>query len=200
MNPDGGPAEHEAQRPDRRSNEDIGRRLPATRVMLVGMMGSGKTSVGTVLARRTGWPFLDNDALVERVTGTSARDLLRNRGERALRDAEAEALAAGLRIAPPVIVDVAGGVVTRAEDRARLRRAGFVVWLRAGIPTLVQRVGRGEDRPWLGGDPESALRALYRGREAQYREVATTVIDVDDLTSEQVADRIIEALRSRPAS
>ncbi|MQA85230.1 MAG: hypothetical protein GEV03_11550 [Streptosporangiales bacterium] len=173
--------------------------IPAARVLLVGMMGAGKTSVGTALARMTGWPFLDNDLLVKKATGIAARELLNHHGEGKLRDAESAALTEGLRVAPPVIVDVAGGIVTRADDRRRLREAGFVVWLRARIDTLVQRVGRGGDRPWLGDDPEGALRRLYEGREPLYLEVADHVVDVDDVTPEQVAAAIVDALRG-PAS
>ena len=168
------------------------------RVLLIGMMGAGKTSVGTALSQATGWRFLDNDLLVQQATGVAARDLLRRRGERALRDAESAAVEEGLRAPPPVIVDVAGGVVTRAEDRERLRGAGLVVWLRARIETLVERVGTGEERPWLGGDPHGALTRLYHGREALYREVATVVVDVDNVTPEQIAARIIDALRELP--
>ena len=71
------------------------------RVLLLGMMGSGKSSVGRALSDLTGWPFVDNDALVERATGLTARELLRDRGEDALREAESEALRAGLRIPVP---------------------------------------------------------------------------------------------------
>lgn len=175
-------------------------RVRPTRVLLIGMMGSGKTSVGTALARATGWPFLDNDLLVKQATGIAARDLLCREGERALRDAESAALTEGLRALPPVIVDVAGGVVTGPEDRERLRAAGFVVWLRARVPTLVERVGAGEDRPWLGGDPDGVLRKLYGGRERLYHDVATVVVDVDDVTPEEIAARIIDALRAHPVS
>lgn len=174
------------------------------RVLLVGMMGSGKTTVGQALARLTGWPFLDNDELVERATGTSALAILNEGGEDALREAEAEALVEGLEVPAPVILDVAGGVITRAEDRVRLRSvageaghgAGIVVWLRARLETLARRVGTGTGRAWLAGDPEGALRHLYDGREPLYAEVATDIVDVDDRTPDEIADRIVAALRS----
>lgn len=165
------------------------------RVLLVGMMGSGKTSVGHALAHRTGWPFLDNDVLVERSAGIGAREILDEQGEEALREAEAGALTEGLKVSPPVIVDVAGGVVTREADRERLRGAGFAVWLRARIDTLARRVS-GTGRPWLRDDPEGALRRLYRGREPLYTEVAALTVDVDDSTPAQVADRILRGLRA----
>lgn len=171
----------------------------ARRIVLVGMMGAGKTSVGNALARATGWPFLDNDELVERATGTTARDVLNEKGETELRDVEAGALTEGLKVPPPAIVDVAGGIVTREEDRRRLREAddGFVVWLRARIDTLAERVGTGAGRAWLRDDPEAALRRLYRGRAELYAEVAGFVVDVDDVSPEQIAERILDALRER---
>lgn len=163
------------------------------------MMGAGKTSVGDALARATGWPFLDNDELVERATGTTAREVLYEEGEKELRDIEAGALTEGLKVPPPAIVDVAGGIVTRAADRRRLRESGdgFVVWLRARIETLAERVGTGAGRAWLRDDPEGALRRLYRGRAELYAEVASLIVDVDDITPEQIAERIMGTLRER---
>ncbi|MGH3320644.1 MAG: shikimate kinase [Streptosporangiaceae bacterium] len=174
--------------------------VPPARVLLVGMMGSGKSSVGNALARATDWPFIDNDALVARATGIVTPELLHERGERALRAAESGALTEALKIAPPIIAGVAGGVVTGADDRDRLRDGGFVVWLRARLETLVRRVGSGRGRPWLQGDPEGAMRRLYDGRESLYAEVAACVIDVDDATPEAVASRIVEQLREAPAA
>lgn len=164
------------------------------RILLIGMMGAGKTSVGEALARSTGWPFVDNDALVERATGTTAKEIHETRGKDALRDAEAAALIEGLKVPPPVIVDVAGGVVTRPADLQRLREGGFVVWLRARIETLARRVGTGAGRAWLRDDPEAALRRLYEGREQLYTAAASHIVDVDELTPEQVAERILGAL------
>ena len=113
-----------------------------TRILLVGMMGSGKSSVGRELAKRTGWPFLDNDELLERATGRTARQLAEG-GEAALRAAEAAALREGLAVKPPAIIGVAGGAVLDPRDRKRIREGGFVVWLRAPADVLAARaVGR----------------------------------------------------------
>lgn len=168
----------------------------ADRVLLVGMMGSGKTTVGRALAERTGWPYLDNDELLRRAVGKDTPTVLAEEGEQALRSAESAALTVALTEPPPLVAGVAGGVVEGAADRGRLRESGaFVVWLRATIDTLVSRVGSGEGRPWLQPDPRTALQALYDGRSGLYAEVASYVVDVDDLDGGEVADRILTALR-----
>lgn len=163
------------------------------RVLLMGMMGVGKSTVGRALAERTGWPYLDNDELVERASGIDARTLAQ-RGERELRAAESGALTEALRTPAPVVASVAAGVVLDKRDAARLRDGGFVVWLRATVETLTRRVGAGEGRPWLQPDPETALRRLYDGRAEKYAAAASYVVDVDRLGADQVADRIFAAL------
>jgi shikimate kinase len=171
--------------------------VPPARVLLIGMMGVGKTTVGQALAHATGWPHLDNDELVRRATGTETAELFRTAGVPAMREAESAALTEALREPPPVIAGVAAGVVHDPADRARLRTGGFVVWLRATIGTLARRVGSGEGRAWLQPDPQAALRRLYEGREPLYAEVATLIVDVDDSTPEDIAALILRALETR---
>jgi shikimate kinase len=180
-------------------------------ILLVGMMGSGKSTIGRALAERTGWPFIDNDALVERRTGRTARDLL-DGGLDALRWAESRALRDGLAEAPPVIVGVAAGVVMDPKDR-RAMRDGIVVWLRARPETLARRVlaalgdEEGSHRPWLAGGPDAALawlRETSRDRRALFESIATITVDVDtgeseDRPVEEVVDEIAVQLLA-PAS
>lgn len=163
----------------------------------MGMMGCGKTTVGTALAARTGWEYLDNDELVHRATGETTPDVLRERGERAMREAESAALTEALSIPVPVIAAVAGGIVEDPADRERLRAGGYVVFLRARISTLADRVGSGEGRPWLQPDPAAALARLYRGREELYRQAATVILDVDEATPDELAESIIVGLAAR---
>jgi len=172
--------------------------LPATRVLLMGMMGSGKTTVGHAVAEVTGWPYLDNDELVRRASGVDTRAVLDVRGVGELRAVESRALPAALELPPPLIASVAGGVVDVPADLERLTAASgaYVVWLRARIDTLVERVGSGEDRPWLQPDPRTALERLYAGRESRYAEAATLIVDVDDVSPAEVAARIVEGLRA----
>ena len=163
------------------------------RVLLVGMMGSGKTTVGRSLATMLGWRYVDNDEQLRVVTGADTRTVQEREGEAALRRAESAALAIALTSAGPLVASVAAGVVLDPLDRARLRGGGFVVWLRARIETLAGRVA-GTDRPWLGDDPGAALSRLYAGRAALYAAVADLVVDVDALPAQLVAERIAAAL------
>ncbi len=162
------------------------RRSPV-RVVLVGMMGSGKSSVGRALARRTGWPFVDNDALLEATTGRTARELLADGGEEALRAGESAAFRAALARPVPEIVAVAAGVVMDADDRAAMGSAGFVVWLRATPATLARRAPGAAHRPWLGGDAAAWLERTSREREPLYESVADLVVDVDRRTPASIA-------------
>lgn len=164
--------------------------------MLVGMMGVGKSTVGRLLARRLGRPFLDTDALVEQRAGRSVRDLIVGEGEPAFRQVEAEVLAEVLASERPAVVAAAGGVVLREDNRTVLREcAGKVVWLSAPMEVLVARVRSGKHRPLLDGDPEGTLDRLEREREPLYREVADAVVLSDGRPAEQIADQILTVLR-----
>ena len=163
------------------------------RVLLIGMMGSGKSSVGRALAARTGWPFLDNDALVERATGRTARQLA-ERGEHGLREAESAALRAGVGVEPPAILGVAGGVLLDPDDRRRIGEGGFVAWLRASPEVLAARAVGAEHRPWLDDDPVGWFRRTVAEREPLYAEVADLEIDTTATTPDEAARAILAAL------
>jgi shikimate kinase len=175
-------------------------RSESRRILLVGMMGAGKTTTGKLVAEKLGWGYLDSDVEVEKKTGLTVPALFARDGEAAFRDAEAEVLRAACGRTDPVVVSVAGGAVLRPENRDLLRACGDVIWLRARPTTLAARVGDGVGRPLLDGDPGAALRALDAVRRPLYAEVADETIDVDDLTPDQVAARIVErdGARVRP--
>ena len=147
------------------------------RVILIGMMGSGKSTIGRRLAARTGWPYLDNDELVRRAHGTTARRILAARGEVAMRQAESDALALGLETPPPVIIGVAAGTILDHDDRERLRRGGIVVWLRADAATLERRASGGEHRPWVDTAGAGWIREAVARRAPLYASVADVTID-----------------------
>lgn len=170
--------------------------MSGPRVLLAGMMGAGKTTVGRLLAARTGWPYLDNDELVARATGRLTADVLALQGVARLRRLESAALTEALAAPTPVIAAVAGGVVDDDADLQRLREGGYVVWLRARLETLAVRVAAGPPRPWVGEHPLAELSSLYAGRAARYAQAATLIVDVDDLDAPAVVDRVVEGLRA----
>jgi shikimate kinase len=166
------------------------------RVLLIGMMGAGKTTVGNALSNLLGWPYYDNDALLARAVGKDTRRVQEEDGIAALRRAESAALSVALEEGGPLIAGVAGGIVTDPLDMDRLHAGrGFVVWLRADLATLAARV-TGTDRPWLGESPEVAMRLLYAGREWLYAEASTMIVDEELTTPDQIALRIAAALTS----
>ena len=113
------------------------------------MMGSGKSTIGSLLAEATGWRYVDNDDLVVRATGMSSRELVRTRGEAPMREAERTAAEDALAEVPPVVVGIAGGAIADEAVQRTLAHAGLVVWLRAGTSTLAERAFGADHRPWL---------------------------------------------------
>ncbi|MCU1587820.1 MAG: shikimate kinase [Frankiales bacterium] len=172
--------------------------MPAYRVekvLLLGMMGSGKTTVGAALSTRLGWPYLDNDAMLVRTAGRSAAEIAAADGEQALRTAESKVLTFMLGMPAPMIAGVAAGVVLAEADRLRIMESpAHVVWLRASPKVLARRLGSGAGRPWLDGDPEAALRKLAAERNPHYEEVADQVVDVDALAAGMIAKQIVEQI------
>jgi shikimate kinase len=165
------------------------------KVLLIGMMGSGKTTVGAALAARLGWPYLDNDSLLERTAGLAAPELLRAQGPDGLREAESKVLTLLLAMPGRMIGGVPGGVVLDDADRERLAGCdAHVVWLRATVPVLARRVGNGAGRARLGDDPAAALRVLAAERNDLYEQVADQVVDVDALPPGAIAKLVVEAL------
>jgi shikimate kinase len=169
----------------------------STRILLVGMMGSGKTTVGRELARRTGWPFLDNDALVRKLTGREPAAIDAEDGEDALHAAEIAALRAALDGPGPAVIAVAGAVVDDAAASRDLRAdAGHVVWLRARPATLRGRIGEGRGRRADARDL-AWLTARAAEREERYRAVADQVIEVETGRPRTIAGAILAALDER---
>jgi shikimate kinase len=165
-----------------------------SRVLLVGMMGAGKSTTGRLLAERLGWPYLDSDDEIERQTGRTVPEIWKAHGEPAFRAEESRVLAQACTSEGPAVVSVAGGAVLDPANRELVRRGGLVVWLRAEVATLAVRVGSGSGRPLLEGGPSEALARLYAARAPVYQELAELVFDVDRLSPPQVVDGIVAAL------
>jgi shikimate kinase len=166
------------------------------RVFLVGMVGAGKTTVGQALAKATGWPYVDNDDLVRRLTGREPAEIDATDGEDVLHLAEIQALDAAFDMEPPLVVGVAGAVVEDEAAREALRDGGFVVWLRARATTLSARVGSGAGRRDDVTNPDW-IRSTLRRREPLYAAVAALIVDVDDAAPEQIATTILDGLGQR---
>jgi shikimate kinase len=166
----------------------------ADKVVLVGMMGTGKTSVGRRVAAALGWRFVDSDEQIEARTGRTVREIFEADGEAAFRVLERDALAAALADPAPAVVAAAGGVVLDPANRDLLRDAGKVIWLTAEPEVLVSRVDTGDHRPLLAGDPLGTLRRLAAERQTLYRDVADEVVPVDEIDADAVAALIVSEL------
>ncbi len=164
-------------------------------VVLVGMMGSGKSTAGRVLAERAGMAFVDADVEIERVAGRSLRDIFETDGERAFRLVESEVLRALLARVSPTVIAAGGGMVLSAENRAAAGGRAVVVWLRAEPETLIERVAARIDpnghRPLLDDDAAGQIRQMVELRRPMYADAADMIIDIDGLTAEQVADAVL---------
>jgi shikimate kinase len=161
-------------------------------ILLVGMMGAGKTTVGELLAATLGWPYRDSDADVAAATGLTVPEIFEQQGEHAFRVEESAALARACAEPTATVISVAGGAILSAANRALLRRSGTVCWLRARPETLAARVGDGAGRPLLERDPARVLATLNAERASLYEEVADVIVDVDDLAPDAVVAIIIE--------
>jgi shikimate kinase len=144
---------------------------------LVGLPGSGKSTVGRQLARRLSLPFTDSDQAIEQRTGCTIADFFQREGESAFRDVE-EAVIAELAHGQPGILATGGGAVLRPANRERLRQAGSVVYLRSAPEELFRRLRHDSKRPLLQvADPLQRLRDLYAERDPLYREAAHFIIE-----------------------
>ncbi len=163
-------------------------------VVLVGMMGAGKSTVGPLLAERMGRPYLDSDAEVERATGMAVPEIFAVRGEAEFRGMESRALRVLLSSERSAVLAVAGGAVLDPANRDLLARSGTVVWLRAAVRTLVGRLGSGDGRALVQPDPSLAVPALVAERYPLYEALASCAVEVDDRTPEEVVELVRAAV------
>jgi shikimate kinase len=160
-----------------------------THVLLIGFMGSGKSTVGRMLARRTGRPFVDLDEVIAASTGKTIASVFEDEGEEAFRVSEHAALVA-LRQKSPSVVACGGGIVLRGENRALLRDAGTVVYLKVSAEEALARIGDVSGRPLLAGAGASLAPALLASREALYTACADLVVPTEGLTPSEVVEDV----------
>jgi shikimate kinase len=169
-------------------------KVPET-VVLVGLMGAGKTCIGSRLAERLGVPFVDADAEIERAAGCSIPDIFALYGEAAFRDGERRVIARLLND-PVQVLATGGGAFMDPETRAAIHAKAIAIWLRADLDLLVKRVARRNDRPLLHGvDPREKLAALMNERDPVYAE-ADIVVDSIDAPPEETVTTMRRALRA----
>jgi shikimate kinase len=161
-------------------------------LVLVGLMGVGKTTVGRVLACRLGRELVDSDLRIEAMTGRTVKQILDADGVGEMRRFEAAALFDALRDEQPRVIAAAAGVVLDRDNRDRLNAADAdVVWLTADPALLAPRTATRGHRPWLDDDAVGTLRRMHDEREPLYRDVADRVVPVDGLTPDEIADRVL---------
>ena len=167
---------------------------PPRTLVLIGFMGSGKSTIGRRLHEQLGYQLIDTDALIEERQHTTISEIFATRGETAFRDMET-ALLEELAAQPPAnrIVSTGGGIILREENRQLLRDMGFVVWLKAPASEILDRTGRNDDRPLLQTeDPKAAIKAMMSERKPLYKEASHLKLDTGELDIEEACAGILE--------
>ena len=162
------------------------------------MMGSGKSTIGRLLSTRIGWPYLDNDVLLERIRGETARATLASSGVEELRSNEARALRLGLDEPEPCFIGAAAGTVLDPEVRASMAARSLVIWLDASPATLARRARGASHRPWLETDAEAWMRKTLAERAPLYKSVADLIVNAQRRRPATIADQIIDWLGGQP--
>jgi len=165
-------------------------------IVLVGMMGAGKSSIGRRLAMRLGIPFVDADAAIEEAAGMSIADIFSAHGEAYFRAGEVRVIARLLEQGPQVLA-TGGGAFMNQTTRANIRGRAISVWLKAELVVLTRRLRRRNDRPLLKtADPAATLAALLAERDPIYAEANLTVLS-RDVSHDLIVDEIVAAIRAR---
>ena len=167
-------------------------------LVLIGFMGSGKTSVGRFFAARHKMTQIDTDQYIEEWQNKRIKDIFAEEGETAFRDLETQALRRLKEAEEGIVLSVGGGLPMKEENRPLLKDFGTVVYLKAGVDTLVERLSRDTSRPLLqGGDLRDKITTLMAAREATYMEVADVVIETDHKSFGRIEKEILQAIKER---
>ncbi len=173
-------------------------KLKAT-VVMVGMMGAGKTAVGGALARMLNVPFVDSDRQIEEAANMSIAEIFARDGEAFFRDRESRVLAR-LLDGPPCILSAGGGAFLEERNRRMIAERGLAVWLRADADLLWSRVSHKDTRPLLRVEnPRERLVALLQAREPAYAQAGLVVDSLPDISVQEMAERVRAALLAHPS-
>jgi len=163
-------------------------------IILIGMRGSGKTTVGKILARRLGRELVEMDELIARRAGLSIAEIVEKYGWEKFRDMERE-VTSEVAEQDNIVNASGGGVITREQNMVKLKKNGILVWLKADVDTLLERVGEDSQRPLLVGKTQREdVEITLKEREALYQKAADLVVDTENKTPEKVAEAIIKSL------
>ena len=170
---------------------------PPKNIVLIGFMGSGKSTVGRELHHRLGYPLVDMDHVIEQRAGKPITAIFAEDGEEKFREMETRLLEElSDPAAPRRIISTGGGVIGREQNRALLRHLGYVVWLHAPTAVILDRTAKNRDRPLLHtDDPVARVEALLEVRKPLYRETAHLKVDTAGLDCGELATGILESAR-----
>jgi shikimate kinase len=166
-------------------------------IVLIGLMGCGKSTIGRKLQALLGYPLVDTDHLIEEKAGMGVSEIFARRGEPYFREVESAVLnelsAPG---GPRRIIATGGGIVGRKANRKLLSQLGYVVWLQAPVEVILQRTGRNRDRPLLQTEnPREKIERLLAERSPLYHEIADLELETAGLETEEIACGILESAR-----
>jgi len=164
-------------------------------IALIGLMGTGKSTVGRRLAKRINYGFFDTDDELQLSTGRTVRDIFATDGEDAFRDLEAQTLSDACARVEPLVIAVAGGGVLRQNNQLLISQMTHRIWLTADLELITRRViaralKKQGHRPLLDDDPRARLAQLHNERSAVYASLATSTVDVTDLKINEVVDAL----------
>lgn len=164
-------------------------------IVLVGFMGSGKTTIGRLIAQRLGFQFVDSDAVIVERAGMQVAEIFSKHGEAWFRDSESSTLES-LHVLQRSVISTGGGAVLREHNRPLLRQLGFVVWLTASEDVIFERISRNKKRPLLQTpNPRQTVHDLLEQRRDIYAEVAQFTVETTHLSHEKAAETVISEAR-----
>ncbi len=166
-------------------------------IVLIGFMGSGKSSVGKLLSKRLGYQFKDTDDMIEAEEGTSIGEIFSSRGEESFRDLETALLLSQEGLLERTVLSTGGGMPLREDNCKLLRMIGQVIYLQASQSTIISRLANDNKRPLLKGDKlKNKVNSILNSRISIYEKAADIIIDTNNKKIADIVEDILEALGS----